>query len=999
MPNPVTTSDESTIGTAGPGRVGGTDGAWMPSTQSLFGDSDNEARIVRDSIKARLFPGLSGPRSHSAGALGFAVPRVGRFSVLRKLGEGGMGVVFLAYDEELDRKIAVKVLRRTTERDVSRARLTREAQALARLSHPNVVQIYEVGDYEGQTFIAMEYVAGQTLRRWLEQPRPWREVLAALIQAGRGLEAAHVAGLVHRDFKPDNVLVGEDGRVRVLDFGLVRADLGFDSVEEPSLVSSGERALDEALTRTGSVLGTPVYMSPEQHLGEQADALGDQFSFCVTAWEALHGQRPFGHRSRAELIDAVLTKAIASPPKGSPIPRTLRAHVERGLEPERDRRWPAVSSLLVALEAELAPRRRTVWALGAVAVLAAGLAAWIALAWAGEQPDADEQVCALGPEQLDGTWDAAQADALHRSFAATELGYADEAEAIVRASLDGWAADWIAASRDACEATRVYAIASEELLDRRGACLAEQRLAVAGLVAVLVEADAQVVQRAAELLAGVPEPQECARIELLDGRPALPEDPDARAAVLAGQGKLAEVRALRAAGRREAAEAALAGILAGAPPVASVDIDARAQAALIELEYGRGRQEDLVARVRSLAAEAELAGDDVLAADLRVELALLVAGKLAGPRTELWLVEDARVALARLGTSDERRGAQLELASAQVDQHRGRLAQSGDAYRELISRADARDWSEIATVASLELAAVLDGLGDYELAEAAYANASERARQRFGEGHPRVAYVDLNHALHAIDVGDEHQARRLLAKAEAAIIDSQGRDSLEFARVEVARAKLAVIDGQWSHALALLESSRATYQAKLGVDHEETARLLDFLATLRYYNGDLDGALVAYEAALKVLERRFEPGHETLVVLHANLGDTLLAQGRLPQAQRAFDESLAQLELGLGLDHPVACVALAGRGEIALARGQADAAIPDLEAALALLRRQAGDAAELAQTQMSLARALAAVDREPERVEQLAVAARSTFVDLDLTESVAALDLWRASLD
>jgi serine/threonine protein kinase len=235
--------------------------------------------------------------------------QVGRYVLLDAVGSGGMGVVYAAYDPELDRKVAIKLLRfdrlgsEAGERD--RLRLQREAQAIARLSHPNVVHVYDVGTFGDQVFVAMEFVAGRTLRQWAEEePRPWREVVDRFALAGRGLAAAHAAGLIHRDFKPDNVLLGDDGRVRVVDFGLARP-AGQQPAPEGERTPSGG-TLAHPLTEWGVVVGTPAYMAPEQLRGEASDERSDQLSFCVSLYETLYGERPFpggssspGHRSAA----------------------------------------------------------------------------------------------------------------------------------------------------------------------------------------------------------------------------------------------------------------------------------------------------------------------------------------------------------------------------------------------------------------------------------------------------------------------------------------------------------------------------------------------------------------------------------------------------------------------------------------------------------------------------------------------------------------------------
>ncbi|HWB80392.1 MAG TPA: serine/threonine-protein kinase, partial [Nannocystaceae bacterium] len=256
-------------------------------------------------------PGSSG--SHRLIARG---DTVGRYVMITRLGAGTMGEVWAAYDPELDRKLAVKLLhpQRRDSGDARRhQRMLREAQALAKLSHPNVVAIHDVGTIDGMVWLAMEFVEGETLRAWSKSAtRSWQEVLDVMLAAGRGLVAAHTAGLVHRDVKPENIMVGSgpDGapRVRVMDFGLVRAELDRASssdVDAELASSSGARPLALELTMSGGVVGTPAYMAPEQQIDPRSDARGDQFGFCVTLWECLFGQRPFRGDSLPALASAI----------------------------------------------------------------------------------------------------------------------------------------------------------------------------------------------------------------------------------------------------------------------------------------------------------------------------------------------------------------------------------------------------------------------------------------------------------------------------------------------------------------------------------------------------------------------------------------------------------------------------------------------------------------------------------------------------------------------
>ena len=309
------------------------------------------------------------PSDPGARLPGTAPNHIGRYVVLRPLGEGGMGVVYAAYDEELDRKVALKLIHPSLQgQNEIRTRILREAQALARVSAPNVVTVYEAGEALGQIFIAMEFVNGTTLTKWSETKRSWQEILRMYLDAGQGLLAAHQAGLVHRDFKPDNVLIGKDGRPRVADFGLARIDEKAEgsasplsaavptvSPVSPASTGSTARRSQEALpllspvTQAGAVLGTPLYMSPEQHLGEPTDARSDQFSFCVALYEALYGQLPFAGDTVQSLGFNTISGRIQPRPAGSQVPKPVHLALLRGLSPSPDQRFPSMAELLAAL--------------------------------------------------------------------------------------------------------------------------------------------------------------------------------------------------------------------------------------------------------------------------------------------------------------------------------------------------------------------------------------------------------------------------------------------------------------------------------------------------------------------------------------------------------------------------------------------------------------------------------------------------------------------------
>lgn len=295
------------------------------------------------------------PGGPGAIKVSFAAPRqVGRFLLLRMLGSGGMGAVYAAFDERLDRRVAIKLLHQTERQsELQRERVLREAQAMARVSHANVVPIYEVGEVDEQIFITMEYVEGTTLKEWQRsKQRPWQEVLRMYLEAGAGLRAAHEAGLIHRDFKADNVLIGREGRPRVADFGLARLGAGGSSAAEKDPSGpSGER-LATPLTVAGAVSGTPGYMSPEQYLAKEVDARSDQWSFCASLYEALYGRLPFEGSSFAELAANTLAGKLSPRPAGAFVPIEVHAALARGLATEPDQRFVSMDALMAALALE-----------------------------------------------------------------------------------------------------------------------------------------------------------------------------------------------------------------------------------------------------------------------------------------------------------------------------------------------------------------------------------------------------------------------------------------------------------------------------------------------------------------------------------------------------------------------------------------------------------------------------------------------------------------------
>jgi hypothetical protein len=399
---------------------------------------------------------LDGPVSHLSPGT-----RIGRYQLVEIIGEGGMGVVYRAHDPYLSRDIALKLIigrARAADAAMFQARLLREAQALARLSHPNVVAAFDVGSYDDGVFIAMELIEGASLPVWLEVPRSRSEVIRVLVQAGRGLSAAHAVGLLHRDFKPENVMVSPDGRVRVLDFGLARmaGDREDDALLPPERTAEPPGAedgylefLSVDLSATGTVMGTPGYIAPEQLIRDPIDGRADQFAYAATAFYALVGRGVYPGRYIDSYRAAIMADARTPWPAGCP--RRVRRVIDRGLAIRRDDRFATVSAMVDALERADRRLARPMIGAGLVAAVATAITA-VAVTRSGSANVA----CATDEAAFDVAWSPARRAALSRAFATTRSLAADDSAARVAARLDDVRQRWLAMSREACQDTHVH---------------------------------------------------------------------------------------------------------------------------------------------------------------------------------------------------------------------------------------------------------------------------------------------------------------------------------------------------------------------------------------------------------------------------------------------------------------------------------------------------------------------------------------------------------------
>jgi eukaryotic-like serine/threonine-protein kinase len=613
---------------------------------------------------------LARERTHRA-MFGFSrsTVRLGRYLVLDRVGAGAMGVVFAALDPELGRKVALKLVSARPDHDgpSPHERLVREAQALAKLTHPNVVVIHDVGVTDGgpdaaaaahaAVFIAMEFIEGETLRAWLARAqRPWADVVAVMSEAGRGLAAAHAAGLVHRDFKPDNVMIGVDphrthgfGRVRVTDFGLARAE-AFVSEGDQTQEYRRRGTLDSVPatpTVDGVAVGTPAYMSPEQHDARPVDARSDQFAFCVTLWEALFGVRPFTGRSIAELAVAI-QEGAPQPPMRSGVPRWLAAVVARGLAADPAARYPDMDALLAALSDDPTRRRRRRWLAGLVGLALVG--SWGAIE---ARRAAQLRACASAGAELDEVW-------------ATSSDTADR----VLPGLDAYAQEWSRLREQLCVTAMTTGTRTDEMRARSEACLDERRAALATLVELLAHAEPRTVLHAAESAAALPPVAPCGDDAWLLAQPSPPTDPVQRDEIAAARRTLAQ-QAVRTRLGEPPQPSEVQALLERARVLGWQPLVAEIGYVLGLVHAAHGDNERAEAQLVEAYFVAHAAAYEQLAADIASELCAVV-GRQSGRVQEgkRW-GRLARAGFERSPAVDDLRGALLMEREASIDDDRG----------------------------------------------------------------------------------------------------------------------------------------------------------------------------------------------------------------------------------------------------------------------------------------------------------------------------------------
>ncbi len=805
--------------------------------------------------------------------------QVGRYLVLERVGKGGMGIVYSAWDPDLGRRVAIKLLRsdkRHSEgRSLGQARLLREAQAMARVSHPQVISVFDVGTLGDRVFIAMEFVDGPTLKKWVkEKPRSWREVLDTFLSAGRGLAGAHAVGLVHRDFKPENVLIGKDGRVRVTDFGLARlaeedADPTSPALPEGAPVDDGPEL--GQLTQDGQAVGTPMYMSPEQRSGKAPDARADQYSFCVALYWALYGTWPFDRqrssgkdpdhspnsshkgtsRSSQRADDARPvdpSTGAYEPPRDSKVPAFVRRAIMRGLSPDAQDRFTSMDALLAQLEYR--PRRIRLAAGASALALVATVGVYTAYAQQAAQRQA--LLCTGAKQQLAGIWDDEARRRVTQGLVATgKPDAADVAQRVTRV-LDGYTSAWEEASNEACRATRIRGEQTEQLLSLRVVCLERRLQDVKAITGVLANADAALVPKAMDAVSLLPSLKSCADVATLSQVEPPPESPQAREELGRISSQVAQIKALTDAGRyKQAVELAEPTVkAASALKYRPLEAEALLWQGWLKVRSGApGAAEGHYSQ--ALWAAFGSRNDEVVA---RAAMMLVYAVAFDPKRGDVALQwsELAKSALARMGGNEDIESDLFNNVGV-VHARQGRNAEALTAFQRALQLAERAVGQE-----HVRRASILANIGNIHRKEGRFDEASRALsealaiRERLsGPQHPIVGTIHYSLAQALLRLPDFEKAR--------------------------------------THARRALEIDIATF----GPEHINVGGSYDVVGHVSLEQKKYREALEAYQKALAIKEKSPDKSDEELGYSANGLARCYLELGEAARAQQLYERVLA----------------------------------------------------------------------------------------------------------
>jgi tetratricopeptide (TPR) repeat protein/tRNA A-37 threonylcarbamoyl transferase component Bud32 len=878
-------------------------------------------------LESTVTPGTAGIASDLP-----AGTRVERFAILERAGAGAMGVVYAAYDPILDRRCALKLLLggvHGPDLEEQRGRLLREARALARLNHPNVVAVHEVLSWNDQIAVAMEYVDGVTLSQWLrEAERPMAQVLDVMLQAGRGLAAAHAAGVIHRDFKPDNVLLGHDGRARVSDFGLARPEV------RPPLSALPEAQAHSLDVLSRPFVGTPAYMAPEQIERGSADERSDQFSFCVTLFEVLYKTRPFTGTSLAQMLQSQKEGRLPLPPGGFRAPRRLQQVLGRGLAPNPEDRYPSMQALVHALAAAAHRRtRETLAAAAGVALLAVAAAGgWL---WHRHQG----QLCAGGTAEVARVWGDSQRAAVTRALEASGLPFAKPAGIETLRVLDAYAQAWAGMHREACEATRLRGAQSDEVLGLRMACLGQRLRELGGVATALAAADAKLASRSVKTANALSPLSGCSDLEVLKARVKPPADPVTRGRVDELRTQLVDAKVLLNSGRYTQGLELATRVAADANTLGYRPLAAQALWLQGSFQEETGDAKSGAQSMNDAVLAAEAGGDAKLAASAWSDLVFLFGMDLGKPEQAIAASRHAASEIEALGGDDE-----LE-------------------------------------------ARRLYGLGATYYAQGKYGDALEAEqkalalRERLVPANPQLVQTSLN-GLAAVEMrmGDATAALATQRRALSLVETLYGKDHPEDAVILNNMAGSLSLLGKYDEALAVNQRVLEIREKTLGPNHPDVCLSVGAVGqslNLLKRNEEAEGYL---RRALDLCSKAFGDADPRLALTLNHLGAVLYDQKKYSEALPLYERSLAIREKSLGPEHPDLVFALDEIGNTLVAQHKQKQAVPYFERALHLCDRPDANRRTAATVRMNLGVALweGAVDKR--RARQLVAQARDTFV-------------------
>ena len=837
---------------------------------------------------------------------------VGRYLIIEEVGRGGMGIVQRAYDPKLQREVALKLVRTDAEDEAARARLVREARAMARVNHPNVVGVYDVEVVDtsvGDVVLVMEYVRGKTLRAWLsETERSVPEILEQFVAAGRGLAAAHAEGLLHRDFKLGNVLVGADGRTRVSDFGLARTGTtrtGSGSASpSPEAPPQSPTALNQRsdpqeldpLTARGVVMGTPVYMAPEQADARPVDARADQFAFCVALWRALTKEWPFEGRGYPLQV-AKLEGAGRWPSTAPRIPRHVERAIRRGLSPHIAERWPAMDALLAELTRDPRARRWALAIIGIASLAVVGVGSWRQIERAQHAV-----ACQAEGDAIAEDWNDERASVIGQRFDALGIPYAVDTWDRARAELDRHAEEWAQLQTQACEGSGPIATLEPAAARTARACLADRRHELSALVEQLMDPDLAAAERVVSATTDLERPASCVDPKWLRTRPAAGDDGSRSPRSAQWRRRLAESSALLATGKARPALDVAEEVRDRATEAEEGTTIARANLAIASAQRALGAFEEARSAAEAAFHGAGAEHADALALDAARMLASIVGGDLADHDEALLWCRIAATLTRRLELEDG-------LAMATLLDVRGGLLQDkakhADAGKDLLRALEIRE-------------------------------------RELGPNHPRVAATLNNLGRLRYAEGDYDAAVSRLKRSIQIREDAYGPEHPDLVSTLGNLATAHVATGQFGPAMRGQERILRIRLAALGSEHPDVATSWSSIGVVHKLRGEREQAEQMHRKALELRERVLPPNHPDTAASLVNLGNVLMERGELEESARLQARAVEMLETTLGPEHPDLGSALVNLANIDFTRGRYEAAGKGYARALAILEQAVG---------------------------------------------------------